>query len=279
MRKLYTFIQWLSLDVALGALASGGMVAWLLNVSMPLSWWIGLPLAVWIVYTLDHLLDARRLKEKASTARHLFHYTYQKVLLPIVILLSLVGIGLAFYLPLAILYAGLGIAAFVVLHLLLVKLVGDRTSLFFHKELGVGVIFSLGIWAGPWVMADYAALRPEAWLFCQYFILVMINLLMFSKYELITDERDGHTSSVRALGHRWTLRIITGLSIIIIAIGACLIFFSPLTEKLVGVQGIYLLMLTILVWISYHPTLFEPKEAYRLWGDLAFVFPALYLFL
>ncbi|MEL6133252.1 MAG: hypothetical protein AAFR59_07805 [Bacteroidota bacterium] len=279
MRKIYDVIQWLSLDVTLGAWASGGMVAWWLQVPMDWTWWVGLPLAVWVVYTTDHLLDAWRLKAQASTARHLFHYRFRHYLIPLCGVGAIGGMTLAYFLPLPILLTGGGIAVLVAIHLLLVKLIGDRTSLFFHKEVGVGVIFTCGIWAGPWTIAPHPHGGIDMLLAVQYFLLVMINLLIFSNYELAIDEKDGHTSFVRALGQNRTLWIIGGLGGTLILLLVFLLLTANQLENIWEIQTIYLLMLALLWWISFHPQLFGQQEGYRLWGDMVFIFPILHLVL
>ncbi|MEM8892840.1 MAG: hypothetical protein AAGD28_32975, partial [Bacteroidota bacterium] len=76
MNKFFHTLRLLSLDVVMGSLCSAYMVVLLLEVEVPLIFWVALPISVWVIYTADHLLDAYRLKDQAHTPRHLFHNTY-----------------------------------------------------------------------------------------------------------------------------------------------------------------------------------------------------------
>lgn len=249
------------------------MVAQLVGQPMPWVWWLALPLSVWVIYTTDHLLDAYRLQARASTPRHRFHHRHFR---PIALLW---GLGLLSCLswipwlaPPRLLWFGLGMGGLVLLHLGLVFLVKDRTSLLLIKELGVGGIYAAGVWGGPLV------LHPEHWppgvgaWFGQFFLLAMINLLAFSMYEHDIDERDGHTSFVRAIGLGRTRRLILGLGLGVLALGA---WRGGVGAQAAGVQGVYALMLGVLWLVSFQPHWFAPGERYRIWGDAVFFLPGL----
>ena len=49
-----------SVDVVLGVLCSAALASIVTEARLPLIWWFLLPAATWSVYSLDHLLDARR---------------------------------------------------------------------------------------------------------------------------------------------------------------------------------------------------------------------------
>ncbi len=263
----------LSLDVVLGALASGGMAAKWLNVAMPWVWWIALPLSVWVIYTADHLLDAYRLQGKASTPRHLFHHQF---FCP---LTWIWGGGLIscltwipYFAPKEMWFFGFAMGGVVLIHLGLVYLIGDRTSLLFIKELGVGGIYSLGVWGAPlvsnwgnWPMATESLLL-------QFFLLALINLLLFSWYEHHIDERDGHTSFVRAIGPQRASWLILSLIVFVVGIGITQVqeLSSPIFWL---IQGCYALMLLVLGLVAFGHSFFGKNERYRVWGDMVFLFP------
>ncbi|TAE51112.1 MAG: hypothetical protein EAZ89_10690 [Bacteroidetes bacterium] len=240
---------------------------------MPFSWWLALPFSVWIIYTADHLLDARRLGPSAHTARHDFHYRYMR---PLSIAC---GLAIAFCLwlltrmPIGMIYFGLIMAGLTLLHLLLVAIVGSKARHWLQKELGVGFIYSAGVWGcPPWLFPE--AYTGATWgLFAQFFILAMINLLFFSLYERETDESDGHTSFVRAIGEQATRRVIAALGIAGALTGIGVLIWG--NEKALIAEGFYLLMLGVLLWISFDPKRFAPRERYRIWGDAVFIFPVL----
>ncbi|MEM7371280.1 MAG: hypothetical protein AAF587_21875 [Bacteroidota bacterium] len=276
MRQLLKVFRILSIDVVLGALASGGLVVWWLEQPMPLVWWIALPLSVWVIYTADHLMDAYRLKDQAHTDRHLFHHRYFRLLF----VAWLIGMSICVFLIPVFLTSqiwlfGMGMGILVIGHLSLVSIVGDRISWFFHKELGVGVIYACGIWGAPALFARVFS-TPDLWIpFVQFLILALINLFVFSAYEAKTDELDGHTSFVRAIGVRNTTYLVTSLAMVVLLLGVCLSFQPMEAKRFLVLQMIYLCMLTVLVMIHFFPQWFVGEEKYRAWGDAVFIFPGI----
>jgi hypothetical protein len=272
----YAVFRHLSLDVAAGALGAGFMVAGLLEVSMHWSWYVVLPLAVWVIYTVDHLLDAIRLKEKAHTARHRFHDRNFGVLAVCAAVAALTCIGLALaFLGHKGLYFGLGMGVLVLLHLLLVKFVGERTSPFLVKELGVALVYVLGIWGLPLLVSGrWNDALP--WLCIgQFLLLAMTNLLEFSFFEFETDTQDGHTSFVRALGKSRSIRLIR-----IVLASSALVGIAVLWQYdgrfVIRVEFIFGLMAAILWLLMQRRDWFAVGERYRVWGDGAFLLPFLF---
>lgn len=279
MKNLLGLARILSLDVALGALASANMAVCWLGLEMPPAFWWTLPLSVWVIYTADHLLDAHRLKGRSHTPRHLFHYTHFKELSG----LFLLGAGMCvflvpFLLPLPIFLFGLGMGVFTLIHFLLVKWVGNRTSWFFLKELGVGLIYVMGVWGGALIYKESSITLLDSLFLFQFFILAMINLLSFSMYEIETDEKDGHTSFVRAIGKKATQKVILCLSSLCL-ISSCGVYLQSPGKMGIWVQGILLLMLAILSWVAWDEDRFKAGEAYRAWADAVFIFPVIILFI
>ncbi len=169
---------------------------------------------------------------------------------------------------------GLGMGGLAAIHLGLVVWVGKRISQFFFKEAGVGLVYALGTWGGPFIL--YPELITPSAIFCliQFFLLAMINLLFFSMYEAETDKRDGHTSIVLAIGQKRTQRWIIGFAVVIILLGVIILTQTSET-KLFVIQGIFILMLLALMLIAFNPSWFRENERYRSWGDGVFLLPAL----
>ncbi|MEM9986906.1 MAG: hypothetical protein AAF804_17570, partial [Bacteroidota bacterium] len=244
----------LSLDVVLGALASGGMVATWLQVAMPWVWWIALPLSVWVIYTADHLLDAYRLQDKASTPRHFFHHQFFW-LITCVWAIGLVSCltWIPYFAPKELWYFGFAMGGVVLIHLGLVFLIGNRTSWLFIKELGVGGIYCLGVWGGPLIFAWGAWPRASGLLFGQFFLLALINLLVFSWYEHHIDERDGHTSFVRAIGPQRAQWLIFSLILMVVALGVTQVR-AAVDGAFWRIQACYGLMLLVLGFVAFGQT-------------------------
>ena len=88
--------QVLSLDVVLGALATGIFAARLVGVGIDLAWLAVLAGAVWVVYTLDHLLDGLKTKENSHIYRHRFHYLHRRAIILTLAVAALLTAILAF---------------------------------------------------------------------------------------------------------------------------------------------------------------------------------------
>lgn len=274
MKKWYGYFQILSLDVVTGAIASGGMAARILDVEMPAVWWWALPISVWVIYTLDHLLDAYRLKEHAHTQRHLFHYRHFTIISAIWSVLFLVCIlWIPFQLPEKILWLGLGLGMFVLFHLGMVQWVGGKISWLLQKELGVGLIYALGVWGGPLVMAGATTDKIAVILFIQFFLIALINLMLFSLFDLETDTRDAQTSFVRAIGEKKTVGLVGGLALLTTA--CILLVWRQLSPLEWVVEAVYGGMLGVLWVLMVGRNRFRENESYRVWGDGIFYFPFL----
>ncbi|MDW3647829.1 MAG: hypothetical protein R8P61_12240 [Bacteroidia bacterium] len=278
MNKFFHTFRLLSLDVVLGALCSAYMVVLLLEVKVPTIFWIALPISVWVIYTADHLLDAYRLKDQAHTPRHLFHYTYFRSIAFAFLLAGALCVFLfPFLVPVSMLYFAAFMGAFTGVHFLLVKWVGERISPLFLKELGVALIYAAGVWGAPWVLAGMELELPENLFFLQFFLLALINLLTFSMYEMETDQLDGHTSFVLAIGKKTTKALLYFLSILVLVF--CAMILSKESSPLVLMaESIFLLMLFVLVWVFVDERRFGKTEAYRAWADAVFLFPGISFF-
>ncbi|MEM9935549.1 MAG: hypothetical protein AAF824_18130 [Bacteroidota bacterium] len=269
----YAYIRHLSLDVMAGSLCSGLMVATLLEVQMPWVWWVSLPVGVWLIYTADHLLDARRLGESAHTPRHRFHYRYasQIGIAWAVVFLLCIGI-IPWYSPRELLLAGLAMGMLVGIHLVLVKWIGSRVSILFQKELGVGIIYGLGVWIGPLALDHQLPTPSTLFMFLQFTLLAFLNLIIFSHYDRQVDELDGHSSLVRAMTDKGVTSLVLTCTSLFLILG-CLV----LREGLLPVQGIYMAMLLILLATYFFPTYFGQEERFRSWGDGVFLLPIISL--
>ncbi|MEM6803327.1 MAG: hypothetical protein AAF696_18110 [Bacteroidota bacterium] len=137
--------------------------------------------------------------------------------------------------------------------------------------MGVGLIYSLGVW-GPPLLHKYPSLSyMDMFVFLQFFLLAMINLFTFSMYEIDTDEIDGHTSFIRAIGLKAAKGLLLLLSFLVLAISLYLIP-QPIPH-LLELEGIYLLMLAVLVWVFLDEKRFRLDHRYRAWADAVFLFP------
>ncbi len=273
-RKFYGALQLLSLDVVAGAIGSGIMVS-LLCVYPITSYFLAiLGIAVWLIYTLDHLLDARRLGEGASTPRHRFHHRYFKsIAIAWLFLAVLEAVLVLWKMELSAIWFGVAMGGFTLVHLMLVKLVGDRTSPFLVKEMGVAMVYAGGVWGLPLLETGTWSKPVFLFSFAQFLFLALINLLLFSYYELDTDERDKQTSFVRAIG-KSSARSFIGILLLLLPLSELLIeLVVPEWEHFSKLGFIHLFMWAVLAALWLFPSWFSRYERYRGWGDGAFLIP------
>src|SRR5690606_11649255 len=123
LHTFYRYLQTLSIDIVLGACAGMLFFDRLIEAELNLIVYLLLGLAVWCIYTFDHLLDARQIGKHASTFRHAFHQEHFKVLSIFLGLIGSVGLILALNLLKIndILILGLGMGALILLIFILLK--------------------------------------------------------------------------------------------------------------------------------------------------------------
>jgi hypothetical protein len=268
MLRRYAVFQHLSIDVAIGAWLSGNMAARVLHVAMPPGWQWLLPLATLFVYNLDHQVDAERVGEKAVTARHRFHvYWRRPVRAGLVVLFGLCLSGL--WLPAPIVWAGVGLAAFTVLHLWLVQWAGSRASALLVKELGVALVYAAGIWLPVLALRGRWPSGLEWAVMAAFFALVLMSLVLFSCYDVEADQQQGQTSLVQGWGRRASVAfaLLLGAGAVLGAGGVYSMYPS--------VALAYLLTAALQTWLLLDQRRFAPNERYRLIGELVFWLPGI----
>ncbi len=240
-------------------------------------YWL-LPAGVWVVYTLDHLIDARRTGPAARTPRHRFHHQNAPLLWTAVIVLAAVcavggWIGLSTF---GLVY-GAVMCGLVAGHELLVKLAGDRASPFLIKELGVAAIFTAGVWGMPWLRHRIDTGRWLGWpvlLMAQYLLLAVANLVEFAIFESKIDTAHGQTSFVRGIGRRRAGWVVVCVLMIQIPLGVAAVAIDP-TRVVAAAELIYAAM-TIGLWTVLKTPKWSARfERYRTLGDGVFLLPLL----
>lgn len=277
--KIFNLINTLSLDVVAGAILSAAFASKIFSVSPGLAYWFILPIAVWVVYTADHLVDAYRLKEKAHTPRHLFHHQNFKLLALIVFILSLINLILAiFFLEHIIIVFGVIVGGVTLMYLTAVHFIGKRKKVYLQKELFVAVIYVSGIWGGPWALSGFI-ISPEAViLFAVFMMLAIADVLTFTIFDHHTDRIDQHPTLFRNIGEKAIYTIFYLLIILSSVVAVYLIIDSPVFLHRAAAK-IYLMMGLLLLLLISLPDLFEKNDWYRTIGEMVFLLPGIILFI
>jgi len=206
----------LSIDIVIGSVACGAFVVELLNVQPGFVWWVILPFSVWIVYSLDHLIDGIIYKSGPPTIRRLFYNYYKTQIIVIVILLTIINIIFVFgFLKEQIRIFGLYLCLFTVIYLLLVYLISKKKQLLFQKELFVAVIYTIGIWGGPISLLNYSLTFDQSVILVSFFVLVLADILVLNLYEKESDRINGLHSFVISFGEKTTVYLVRILIFIV----------------------------------------------------------------
>jgi 1,4-dihydroxy-2-naphthoate octaprenyltransferase len=114
-------------------------------------------------------------------------------------------------------------------------------------------------------------LSPECFIFL---VAALLNLLLFSWYEMKQDKEDGHPSFANYFGEQFTRKIIV---ILFLAQGLLLVYLL-ITQFRIEIIILFA-MNAVLALLMIFPKVFQQQERYRLVGDAIFLFPGLVLFL
>ncbi|QQL45291.1 hypothetical protein [Sulfuriroseicoccus oceanibius] len=139
--------NYLNLDAPLVAIVWLALFAACRDVFVPFEAYKVLALAVWCVYTLDHLFDTKRKPSvEAMTGRHRFHRLWRIPLTGALAVAMVVGSNLALtQLPGQLVTGGLLVAGVVVLYLIHARAIAATNGAVLPKELLCGAIFAIGV--------------------------------------------------------------------------------------------------------------------------------------
>lgn len=185
--KIRFYTEVLSLDICAGVLGSAALAKTLLQAKMKPCWWFLLPASVWVIYTADHLFDARKTGSAAVNPRHKFHSDH---FLPLTVAAATVGVGCvvgAFWCLRDIVFlGGAFMGTLAVAHMALAYWGKIRIG----KEVSVAVVYTCGIWFAPFLNRS-VPISPEIILaFLLFLLATILNLFMNSVIEFSLDAEE-----------------------------------------------------------------------------------------
>lgn len=230
---------------------------------------IGLGIAIWLIYTFDHLRDAHKSLTRPVNPRHAFHYDYKGVLIGVAGIVFLGGIINAFYLPSRTIQLGLLLAFLSGCYFLYIH----RSKKQANKELFAALGYTAGVFTAP-----FGLLEEGNWTYWiimfQFFLMAYANLMIIPLYELEIDEGDNINSVARNLGLKKTemiIRVVMGLSLLIMLL---FLGFLQIEQR---AQFVFMAMgLSLLILLTKHPIL-KKGMLYRIICDGIFFLPIIYL--
>jgi hypothetical protein len=276
LEKIHLRLSWLSIDVVLGALAGLVFFSKLLRIELESQVFLLLGLAVWSIYTADHLLDSHKKTEVDLSLRHFFHLKYKNSLRIILVLVLICGLILAYY------TFGLGselvwsliLGTMISVSMLLIRL-GGR-SMVWAKEISIALFYVLGIAWIPLLRVKVLDLNWEIIFFLgSYTLLALINLLILSHLDRGYDQRSGFLSSALLFLPIKFIGLIRKLCFLSLLIGLASFILLPSFYR----PFACILMVMALV---HYLAFFNPKlsaEKVRLRTEAVFILPVLLYFL
>lgn len=219
-------MRYLNIEVALGIAALAILAAELLDVTLPLSFFIVVPLVTWSVYTLDRIIDTKDPTSAPKTGRHQFHLKYRMPLLASAVLgIAVAATTAVLEFPMRYWIAAIPLGLLTVLHLLLQR--SRSRALSVVKDANVVLTYTLSAWAIPVVEVWHEDSLMEdvtVWVsgFLAVFFLVLIDVLLLSKIDAKEDQAAGRPSIAVALGApgtivaAFTLRVLVGIIAVLV---------------------------------------------------------------
>jgi hypothetical protein len=153
-RPFWLWPNLLSLDAPLIASLWQDVFARDAGVKLTLASRMALPLAVWLIYLVDRLLDTVKGMPQNATARHAFYCVHRGACLLLTAVVALMLCLSVLFLPPHILRNGLLVGCFIAAYLLLVHWFGTRRL---PKEAVVGLLFAVGTALAPFTRASPAS--------------------------------------------------------------------------------------------------------------------------
>lgn len=275
LKQTVKYISWLSIDVVFGAMSGMLFFSELLHVRLEWGIYALLGMAVWSIYTLDHLLDAMRSNTDLSP-RHQFHRDHKLVLSLCLFLVVLLG-GMGAYWTLdfsrELGFSGL-LAGFIVLSRYLIWKAGS--SLSWLKELSISVYYVLGISWMPMLRAEAVDRVWEVYAFFGgYLLLAFLNLLMLSFLDRKQDQSAGFTSAAQAIPPIKMLELIRRLAFGLIFLSLAAFILLPSFYR--AFSCLILLMSLVHYLNFFNPKLDTSEKRMRM--EAAFLIPWLLLVL
>ncbi len=211
----------LSMDILLGVFCSYLFAASLLKSDAPSLVPVILCIAVWLLYTLDHLADAHHLGERAIKPVYKWHWKNRRLLFPAAALLFAAGFFLSVvFLPARTIYAGLA---------------GGGILRYLYKEVWVGLIYTAGVWGLPFLFRGVQPDLSHVFLVPAFLCIVLVNVLSYSWFEFPADSREKlqtlavwHGTKICGI----LIRVLLIITVILVITG--LYFFHSEPERIIA---------------------------------------------
>jgi hypothetical protein len=254
--KKYQIVNILSIDIVAGAVISALFFSKLLLVEVKIYGLVALALTVWIIYTIDHLRDARRIRHPAATLRHRFHQENYRTLLFVLYGAIVIDAAIILFIRRQVFEWGLILSAIVLLYLMI------HRSLRFLKELFIASLYTAGILLLSITTTPVQTGLMHYLVILQFGSIAWANLVLFSWFDVAFDQQNDTTEIL--LIELFALNFIIAIIQLSMAAPIMAVF-------------ILIAMNSVLLIIFLFRKVLEKHELYRSIGDAIFMLPAFFL--
>ncbi len=274
VKKIITLIENLSLHVVAGSICSALFAAKVLEAELPLWWITSLGLAVWSVYTLDHLFDAGFNRKIIHNQRHRFHAKHFQRLMLLLILTGIAVILLFYHFATVTMWKTGGLLAILTLmHIVLVSSKRFSNRKWLQKEVQIALIYSVGIWFGPVVFSHKGVDLHTFVIFISFALLAWWETSFIALEERESDLMQHNSSIATRLGAQKTKSLLK--ITLFLQLGLSVILY--LTSDGITAQFSLLLLLMGIAFLLLflYQKKFSTEGVLHLAGELVFCIPVL----
>lgn len=268
LTNIYRFLNLLSLDVAGGAVVCALFFAQIAGVELLPQGLITLGMSVWIIYSIDHLLDAKQIKKVASTNRHRFYQKHFKLISLLVLIGLLIDLIMILFIKKQVFIWGLGLGLVICIYLLI------QRKLTPYKEVSVALLYSAGIFL-PTLSLNNQTLNTVLFIMLAFSFTSLLNLFTFSLFDHELDLRDSQNSISTYLGKENLIKLLKGMFFI-----QGMFLIALMLETSYKTEVLILMAMNLVLYTLYNNVdKFLKSDFYRLAGDMIFFFPLSYILL
>ena len=273
MHKTLKIIQYLSLDVVIGSMAIGYFAIRIMDVNPNPWWWIILPMSVWIIYSIDHLLDSYKQKNNGKIERHNFFFRNRILLIPIIVILSALTLVLSFlHLEAEIIAGGFILGSLTVVYFIIINFAQASLSREVPKEFIIALYYVTGIFLAPTIWSDNSITSTSVFIFIIIGLLAFCEGVMISYFDFELDLADGHSSFTIKFGQIRTRRFLLTVHMII-EISLIMSLFVVSTNFYIICMILLLIMNFILAMLTMVKAGGYMLKYHKLIGELVFILP------
>lgn len=267
-------MQLLSIDVVIGALSMGLFAVKLFQVSPGFLWWVVLALSVWVIYTVDHLIDSFSMKNEAIIVRHQLHYQYRYLFIVLIsILIATILFIVWFFLDRRIFVGGIALGFGALIYFGMITL-GREKKLCFQKEFFISLFYIAGIWFTPVLLSGKEISPFNYSIIALFIVLVWTEGIIIAVYEYSKDIKDNHISFVTFFGRKRSNYFLIFQFVLISVLLIATYSFADTRLQVLAFTISFFMVVGLLALFIFQK-IFAHHELYKTLGELIFWLPGI----